>query len=195
MLGRHDEPRNYDTVVGDDVVGAQAVMDHLIDLGHSRIAHLTEPPDVTVPGSPHALRLETYLSRMAKAGFEPIVSRTGHTSQTAHDATVELLARPDRPTAVFAGHDQLAIGALAAIAEHGLTAADVSVVGYDDTELAAHPAISLTSVDQSGRDMSRQAVTLLLERIQGRTEPRKCPTTPELRVRRSTAPPPGGGRI
>ena len=75
MLGRHDQPDTYDTVVGDDVAGARAAMGHLLELGHRRIAHLTEPEAVTAPGSgtPHSIRLETYLACMAEAGLTDLV--------------------------------------------------------------------------------------------------------------------------
>jgi LacI family transcriptional regulator len=194
MLGRHDDATNYDIVVDDDVKGARDVMTHLLQLGHRRIAHLTENEAVTVLGSgtPHSLRLLTYQECMAEAGLGSLaqVARAGHVERTAHDATLGLLAQDPRPTAIFASHDQLAIGASAAIAEQGLTARDVSLVGYDNTEIAAHPAISLTSVDQSGLEMGTRAITMLLERIAGRTEPRRHSVTPTLRVRGSTAPPP-----
>ena len=194
MVGRHDEPSNYDNVVGDDVTGARQVMAHLLGLGHRRIAHLTERPSVTAPGSgiPHSFRLRAYQECMAAAGFGSHVQvvRAGPLENSARDATAALLAGEPRPTAIFAAHDELAIGALAAIAELGLTAREVSLAGYDDTELAAHPAISLTSVNQSGPEMGRRAVTMLLERIAGRTEPSRCSITPTLQVRASTAPPP-----
>ena len=81
---------------------------------------------------------------------------------------------------------------LTAIVETGLRRGDVSVVGYDNTDLAAHPLIDLTSVDQQGEDMGEQAVRMLLERFQGRTEPRSYVATSTLQVRSSTAPPPAG---
>jgi LacI family transcriptional regulator len=191
MLGRHDNPTSYDTVVGDDVAGTRDALDHLYDLGHRHIAHLTEGEEVTAAGSrtPHALRFQAYEEWMRKADLESLltVARTGQTEHSAHEATVALLARSPRPTAIFAGHDQLALGALAAIVEQGLRPDEVSVASYDNTEMAAHPAISLTSVDQSGVEMGSRAAAMLLERIQGRTEPRQHTITPTLRVRRSTA--------
>ena len=82
MLGRHDQPQHYDTVVGDDASGARQVMQHLFELGHRRIAHLTEPEEVTRPGSgtPHAVRLQTYLDCMAEAGLADLatVGSPGH---------------------------------------------------------------------------------------------------------------------
>ena len=162
MLGRHDRPETYDTVVGDDVAGARAAMRHLLDLGHRRIAHLTEDEAVTASGSgtPHSVRLETYLACMAEAGLTDLVeiARRGTAADGGRQATVELLAREDPPTAIFAAHDDIAMGALAGVADAGRSRGEVSVVGYDNTDLAAHPLIDLTSVDQQGVEMGEQAV-------------------------------------
>jgi LacI family transcriptional regulator len=194
MLGRHDPSLRYDTVTGDDLAGARAVLEHLGDLGHRRIAHLTRSESVTQPGSgtPHAVRLSAYLDWMSATGRgEHIrVVRTGATEDEAYHDSVELLAGPDRPTAVFVGNDQLAIGTLRAAAELGLTSAEVSIAGYDDIELASHPAIGLTTVSQTGEAMGARAIELLLERIKGRQEAVHHVVEPELRVRSSTAPAP-----
>ncbi|MEU4562883.1 LacI family DNA-binding transcriptional regulator [Actinoplanes sp. NPDC023936] len=189
MLGRHDTPRGYDTVIGDDHAGARAVMRHLLGLGHRRIAHLTEPEPVTAPGSgtPHAIRLEVYRACMTEAGLTghiQIARRTANAA-SAQSAAAELLARPDPPTAIFAGHDDMAVDALAAAARTA-TGRRVAIAGYDNTDLAAHPLIDLTSVDQQGVEMGAQAATMLLERLQGRTEPRSYVATTELRIRAST---------
>ena len=72
--------------------------------------------------------------------------------------------------------------------ERGLTPSEVSVVGYDDSDIAAHPLVSLTSINQSGTAMGEIVVHLLLERIAGRTEPVHEVITPTLMARRSTAP-------
>ena len=193
MLGRHDPAENYDTVVGDDVVGAREVMRHLLQLGHRRIAHVTESAALTNPGSgtPHAQRLQTYRDCMAEAGLETQVEvrRESGSGTGAREATAVLLARPDPPTAVFAGHDDIALDVLAAIADSGRRQGEVSVAGYDNTDIGAHPLISLTSVDQRGVEMGAEAVAMLLERIQGRTVSRHHVVTPTLRIRTSTGPP------
>jgi LacI family transcriptional regulator len=193
MLGRHDQPTAYDTVVGDDAAGARAAMRHLLDLGHRRIAHLTEDEAVTSPGSgtPHSIRLQTYLTCMAEAGLADLADYAP--IEPGEDGALlaarKLLGRANPPTAVFAGHDDIAMDVLAAIAETGRTRTDVSVVGYDNTDLAAHPLIDLTSVDQAGAVMGAQAVGMLLERLAGRTESRQYTVTPSLRVRSSTVAP------
>lgn len=193
MLGRHDHSEAYDTVTGDDAAGTRLVMNHLFELGHRRIVHLTRSEDVTQPGSgtPHAVRLEEYLVTMHSAGLDDHIRvvRTGLTEESARLDTLALLDE-DQPTAIFVGNDELALGTLRAIGERGLTAADVSVVGYDNVDIASHPAISLTSVDQAGEAMGERAIRLLLERIQGRTESTNFSVEPSLRVRGSTQPMP-----
>jgi LacI family transcriptional regulator len=73
MLGRHDDSRRYDTVVGDDAAGTRLVMDHLFGLGHRRIAHVTLPESNTdgQPGTTHSIRVATYRAAMAQAGLSP----------------------------------------------------------------------------------------------------------------------------
>jgi LacI family transcriptional regulator len=194
MLGRHDQPEHYDTVVGDDEVGARLVLEHLLERGHRRIAHLTEAEPVTRPGSgtPHSVRLRVYREAMARPGLGSYaqVVRADHTGAGARGATNELMTGQNPPTAIMAGHDDLAIGALAALADLGYGLGEVAVAGYDNTDVAAHPLVSLTTVDQRGAEMGAQAVTFLLERIQGRVEPRCHVVTPTLVVRSSTAPQP-----
>lgn len=196
MIGRHDHSIAYDTVTGDDAEGTRLAMEHLFELGHRRIVHLTRSEDVTVPGSgtPHAIRLERYLAEMREHGLgEHIrVVRTGLTEESARLDTHALLD-DEVPTAIFVGNDELALGTLRAVGEYGLSPAEVSVVGYDDVDIASHPAISLTSVNQAGEAMGERAVRLLLERIQGgRSEPIHFSVEPSLKVRASTRPAPAG---
>ncbi|MCP1415563.1 LacI family DNA-binding transcriptional regulator [Paenarthrobacter sp. A20] len=188
MFARHDRSLHYDTVAGDDVAGADAVMQHLLELGHQRIAHLTRDEMVTEPGTPHGLRLGAYLKVMVEAGLADSISvtRCGEGQDLAYAATQSMLAAPEPPTAIFAGHDELALGALRAVVESGL---DISVAGYDDVPLASHPLISLTSVDQPGAAMGARAVRMLLERLAGRTDAFHETFVPMLRTRKSTRPP------
>ncbi len=169
-------------------------MQHLLVLGHRRIAHLTESEVVTAPGTgtPHALRLQTYLDCMQAAGLASFIEVARSRRSRRRPETTARADQPDRtarrpssppmtssPSARWPRSQQL-----------GLTAHDVSVAGYDNTRLAAHPALSLTSMDQSGREMGAdRGATMLLERIAGRTEPRRHEVTPTLQVRRSSAPP------
>ncbi|MWV48880.1 LacI family DNA-binding transcriptional regulator [Rathayibacter sp. VKM Ac-2803] len=193
MLGRHDDSTGYDTVTNDDVSGTDAVMDHLFALGHRRIAHLTVSEQITgrVAGAPHSVRLVRYEHRMHEAGLADQVQvlHLDPVVENARARSLEVFLSPDRPTALFAGNDSLALDALWARDDAGLTSADLAIVGYDDIEVAGHPGISLTTVDQYGEELGDRAVRLLLERLDGRTEAVHFERTPILRVRDSSGPP------
>jgi LacI family transcriptional regulator len=188
VLGRRDPSPHYDTVVGDDALGAHLAMDHLLELGHTRIAHLTIQP--ANEWAPQAVRSSVYEEVMLSAGLEAHVVISENTEHDAYATAHDLLTGPTPPTAIFAAHDALAIGVQRAavdLAHHGMP---VSVVGYDGIDIAAHPLISLTTVDQSGTEMGAAAITLLMEQIRDkRTEPRQHVIRPRLRVGRSTGPP------
>ncbi|WP_223166755.1 LacI family DNA-binding transcriptional regulator [Nonomuraea sp. SYSU D8015] len=197
VLGRHERSAVYDVVLDDDEAGTELVVEHLIALGHRRIAHITDPAGgragpLTLP---QHVRAKTYERLMTEHGLTEhiAIAATSYTEEGGYAGTRELLARTPRPTAIFAGMDQAAFGALAAVHEAGLTVpGDISVVGYDNARAAALAHISLTSVDQDGAIMGKTAGRLLLERIQGRTSAVRFSVTPTLVPRRSTAPPPAG---
>lgn len=185
VLGRHDHSREYDTITGDDVAGVDLIMDHLLGLGHQRIAHLTIRPPTDL--APHAVRLTAYRNRMEQAGYEPRVVYSEASEKDTYEAARTLLEGSNPPTAILAGHDTLAISALRAVADLGLHADDVSVVGYDNIDLARHPLISLTTVDQFGVETGEAAIELLMERIRdGRSSPRHHRIDPLLRIRGSS---------
>ncbi|MGW0585356.1 LacI family DNA-binding transcriptional regulator [Streptomyces sp. NPDC002920] len=197
VVGRHGKSPLYDTVVDDDAEGAALVVGHLAGLGHRRIAHIehreTDPTRLTE--MPNARRADGYRLAMRAHGLEKCINvvSTSYTQEGGYLGAKELLARPAtaRPTAVFAGADIVAMGVLDAVAEAGLSVpGDLSVAGYDNTTFAAFAPISLTSVDQSGREMGRNAVRLLLERIADRGRNSSQVTlSPTLVPRRSTARP------
>jgi LacI family transcriptional regulator len=195
VLARHERSPHYDSVYDDDEAGAELVVTHLIHLGHRRIAHITHQDDSLARPAEllHTIRSTTYERVMREHGLadEIAIATSYYNEQGGYDGTRELLARTPRPTAIFAGADQAALGALAAIHQAGLTVpADISVAGYDNTHLAALPNIALTSIDQDGHEMGRAAGKLLLERVEGRMTPVRFTVTPSLVVRASTAAPP-----
>lgn len=191
MIGRHHASVHYDTLVGDDLVGAGLAVRHLYELGHRRIIHLTLAeygPD-TMPGTPHGMRVVGYQRAMADLGLKPEIVWVEPTQEAARDGALEVLSRAEGPVAIFAAHDELALGVLQSVAELGLTPGQASVVGYDDTDIAAHPVMSLTSINQSGTQMGAIAVRLLLERIGGRTQSVHEVLTPKVMARATTAAP------
>ncbi|MEW9550612.1 LacI family DNA-binding transcriptional regulator [Nonomuraea sp. NPDC050783] len=194
VLGPHERSAVYDAVHDDDELGAELVVRHLIALGHRRIAHIGHKPGVRVRASValHTIRAATYERVMREHGLESeiAVALTSYSEEGGYAGARELLARSPRPTAIFAGADLAALGALRALHEAGLSVpGDISLAGYDNTRLAALSNISLTSVDQDGTAMGRTAGRLLLERIEGRGSSVRFSVTPTLVPRHSTAPP------
>ncbi len=190
-VGTHYKSENFDTILGDDLLGAELAVRHLFDLGHRRIVHITleEARDPSNAAAPHAVRQVGYERTIRELGLTPEIIWVESDVAAAEAVARELLASADQPVGIFVAHDELALGVLTATADLGLTAAQASVVGYDDIEVAAHPLMSLTSINQSGNQMGAIAVRLLLERIAGRTEPVHEVITPKVMVRGSTASP------
>ena len=184
---RDPELPNLDIVVNDDFTGAREATEHLLALGHTRIAHLTGP------GQIGALRLAGFRSAVAAAGLDPerYVETGGMSEEGGYAAARRLLSRPDRPTAVLAFNDVAAIGALSAADDLGLLVPeDVSLIGYDNTHLARIRHISLTSVDNGNFPVGAQAGRYLVERLADPGLPGRLHLVPtSLEVRATTAPP------
>ncbi|MEV8593778.1 LacI family DNA-binding transcriptional regulator [Streptomyces sp. NPDC052012] len=161
--GREPVPPGVDVVAGDDERGARLVTEHLIGLGHRRIAHIAGY------GAVGELRRRSFEATMRQHGLgEGLSVEAGDmTEEGGYRAAVRLLSRPDRPTAVFAVNDIACVGALSAAEELGLTVPrDVSVAGYDNTSIARLRHLWLTSVDNAGHEVGRRAARCLLDRLE-----------------------------
>jgi LacI family transcriptional regulator len=197
VVGRHGQSAAYDTVADDDFTGAGLIVGHLAGLGHRRIAHIEhlEKDPTRLAEMPNAIRADGYRHAMRALGLadEIDIVSTTYTQEGGYLGAQQLLARPDRPTAIFAGADIVAMGALDAIAEAGLSVPDdISVAGYDNTTFAAFGPISLTSVDQGGHQIGANAARLLVDRIGDRgRRTAQIKLSPTLVPRRSTAAPRG----
>lgn len=156
------------SVTLDNVKAGRLAAEHLLELGHTRFAHISGPLDLR-------------LSRERQRGFQEAIGARGldlgpcipgddnWSGASGYRAMQSLLELAARPTAVFAANDRMAIGAMRAIAERGLRIPqDISVVGVDDIELAALHNPSLTTVAQSLTDVATQAVQILLEILKGK---------------------------
>ena len=194
VLGRHGPGQGYDTVASDDVAGSALIVDHLVSLGHRRIAHLkhlgNEKNESTMP---QVVRADGYVQAMVNHGLEHeidiIETRWNHHGGEA--AVDVMLERDTSPTAVHTGTDMAGFGVLSRLHELGVRVPEAfSVVGYDNALAASLPQIALTTVDQSGFEMGSLASKLLVERIEGRTEPVSTLVKPTLMVRKTTGPAP-----
>jgi len=177
-----------DTVANDDFHGAMLATDHLLDLGHEQIAHLGG-----CEGAVGSARRAGYEEAMRRRGLGAAirVEWSDFTERAGYQAAIRLLAAAQRPSAIFAVADVACIGALSAADELGIEVPrDLSLVGYDNTYLAAIRHLSLTTVDPASKDVGRIAARALLERIQNPNQPaREQLIEPHLVVRGSSAPP------
>ncbi|WP_413250097.1 LacI family DNA-binding transcriptional regulator [Sinomonas flava] len=178
--------QDADVVAGDDELGARLATEHLIGLGHRRIGHLTGR------SGPGAHRRRGYEAAMAAAGLAPAVTGEdgGTSEEDGYAAACDLLDGTAGVTAIVAGNDVMAVGALAALRERGLSVpAEVSLVGHDDSPLAAYRYLQLTSVDGHSREVGAAAARALLSRLDHPdAPPHRELLAPELVVRASTAP-------
>jgi LacI family transcriptional regulator len=195
VVGHHDTADEFDSVVDDDRAGAALVVDHLVALGHRRIAHTSATAKAGQwTRRPEQVRSAGYRQAMNRHGLAEAVAvvSTSYSEEGGYRAGRELLDRPDRPTAIFAGADFAALGVLRAAYEVGLRIPDdLSLVGYDNTTLASSAPINLTSVDQAARDLGSTAARLLGERMDGRSRSVFTSAAPQLIVRSTTGPPRG----
>jgi LacI family transcriptional regulator len=179
------------TVEADNVGGARAATQHLIELGHRRIAHVRGRTDLVSA----QLREQGYREALEAAGipFDPELVRVGgYRAAETTDAARELLTLPERPTAVFSANDLSAIRVLEIARELGLRVPeDLSVVGFDNVPEAANAVPALTTVAQPLHQMGAEAVRLLLELLAGVTNEEHLLLPATLVVRASTAPPAG----
>ncbi|WP_396593368.1 LacI family DNA-binding transcriptional regulator [Brevundimonas sp. R86498] len=176
------------SIVVDNVGGAVTAVEHLLALGRRRIAHIGGP----------ARNLEAhqreagYVQAMRATGAEPRVVAGDFTQGSGHSAARALVAGPDRPDAIFAGNDMMAIGALIALQEAGLRCPeDVALVGFDDVPISAlvQPALTTLRVDivGTGRHAMERLVALIAASTAGAAPDGTCETLrPQLVIRQST---------
>jgi LacI family transcriptional regulator len=192
-LDRDVDSASVPLVQVDNRLGAKLATEHLLSLGHTRVAHVAGAPELGISEQ----RVAGYREALAEAGIEPdpaLVAVGSFTVEGGYEAAKSLLA-DGSPTAVFAANDLSAIGVLNAIAESGRRVpADVSVVGFDDLHLSAYTTPPLTTIHQPALEIAERAMQLLLDLSNGRKVRRlRHVLEPALVVRGSTAPPSSQG--
>ena len=200
LVDRYLPDFESDCVLVDNIGGAKAAVRHLLSRGHTRIAHL-----FGTEGSANQDRLMGYMEALAEANLVYRPEYVLRIPPNSHAKTTErfepdkhfgylnmrkLLSLRKPPTAVFAGNDYQAIGAIQAIEEaHLRIPDDIAVVGFDDLKLSAMLETPLTTIAQPKADIGKNAVELLLRRIQSNAPnaPRKRIVLPtQLVVRKSS---------
>jgi LacI family transcriptional regulator len=168
-------PKNWsgDTVTADNEAGAYNATRHLLQMQHSQIATITGPLHLTNARE----RLDGFKRAMKEAGLKVAPEYIQETTFDKHGGlskTMIMLRLIPRPTAILAGNDMIALGCLLALRQAGLRCPqDVSIMGFDDLDLAETTNPALSSVSQSGYQLGTTAAKLLLDRIQGDIGPPK----------------------
>ncbi len=172
----------FDTVSNNEDHGGSLVVDHLVDLGHTRIGHIDAG---VAPSGPE--RRNGFMKAMLERGLAPIVVEGAFDEEAGAAGAAQLMDLHEPPTAIFAGNDLAAIGVLTKLQELGVRVPDdISVVGYDNTILSSIGTVSLTTIHQPRRQLGRIAIDLLAERLAGREEARHELIEPRLVTRSST---------
>jgi len=189
LVNRRVQDGSLPSVTADDHAGARLAVEHLVELGHTRIAHLAGPDNVSTGRQ----RLEGFASAMRDAGLDPGLVRVARAFTEPEGARLceELLESGDPVTGIVAANDLMALGCYDVFAERGIACPDdVSVVGFNDMPFADRFSPPLTTIGIPHYEIGVAAADLLLERIQGREDgPAEVVLPARLIVRGSTHPP------
>ncbi len=182
----------FSQIIIDDVKGGKQATRHLLHLGHRKIGFLSDYEDSSFYFTANRDRYAGYCQALKDAGLplRPEYTVHGrHSRSSAFEMTMQLLELDDRPTAIFATSDTLAIGVLEAAQQAELAVPnDLSVIGYDDIEIAEY--LQLTTIRQSLFETGAEGIKLLLKEIDSPpASPTQVLLPTELVVRETTAPP------
>jgi LacI family transcriptional regulator len=186
-FGQTEGDFDFPFIDEDSVNGVRLLVEHFVDLGHKRIAFI-KPPNGLMFGR-H--RLSGYLKAMEELGLEIKPEWIVHGDLTQHsgaEAVEPLLKLSPRPTAIIAGNDLMAIGAMNRIDQAGLTVGqDIAVGGFDDIPMSAFVNPPLTTIHQPIYDIGRETCSMLIDILNDRTLANgKKILSPELIVRKSS---------
>lgn len=164
VIGRVVNAPGIDVVTTDEAAAATAIVVRLVELGHRSVVHISGGANRPAKDRAAAVR-----KALAAAGLEPLEVNAGEfTEEGGRRGGAAVLAMTPAPTAVVAANDLIAVGAMGVFRSAGLRVPDdISVVGYDDSQIARLDLVQLTSVRQSTDEFGEATISLLTERIQG----------------------------
>ncbi len=167
LIDHHLDGLNADLVTSDNLLGASILTEHLIRFGHRRIAHIAGSPGIWTS----AQRVEGYRRALQAAGIVADASwivEGDYRGQSGYEQTMRLLTRSDRPTAIFAANNFMALAALKAMGDLGVRCPEeVSLVSFDDVPWGDVVKPRLTCVVQPVAEIAHLSVKWLLQRIAG----------------------------
>ena len=183
----NDNFENFDKVIIDNLEGAKEAIRYLIEIGHRKIGFIADA--VTTKK-----RFDGYKDALKEKNIEIdeelIEIRSGRSEEIGYQAGLKLLSKPNRPTAIFCVNDLIAIGLLRASFELNIKVPEqLSIIGFDDIPISRYLPIPLTTVSQPIKEIAKEAVGLLIDRIKNPQKPyitKKLKTN--LIIRKSTSP-------
>jgi len=174
-------PVNYVSV--DNMEGARMAVQHLIDLGHEKIAYCTEKHDNYL----NQLRYDGYRKALTSKGIEVDQNMYFENDVEKNVARMLLMEKGNRPTAIFAFNDNLALSYMEALERNGVRIPeDMAVVGFDNIKFASYYAIQLTTIDNRQEEFGREGFEILMDILKNDgKKTQQIITKPQLVVRRS----------
>jgi len=159
-----------DFVGVDDRRGSAMITEHLLSMGHTRIALITGLQE-TSTGYHRFLGAQAAFEARGLKIDPSLIFKGDYTRTSGYQLGLEIIRTRPQPTAIFSANDIMAMGVLQALAENGLKAPDdIALVGFDDIEMAELPGVDLTTISHQKITLGRLAVEQLLARIRGESE-------------------------
>jgi DNA-binding LacI/PurR family transcriptional regulator len=176
-----------DFVCVDDRRGAAMITEHLLSMGHTRIAIIAGPQET----STGYLRLSGALAAFEARGLKAnpsLIFRGDYTRDSGYKLALEVIRAKSKVSAIVSANDIMAMGVLQALAENGLKVPDdIALVGFDNIEMAGLPGVELTTISHPKVTLGRLAVEQLLAKIKGESDDvvKKCIIDPVLVIRKT----------
>jgi DNA-binding LacI/PurR family transcriptional regulator len=175
--------KKFDTVNIDNYQGGKLATEHLIELGHRNILHITGP----LPGYEGKMRQAGYEDAMKSASLKSEVIQGDWSIEKGYEIGCEIASRKKLPTAIFAANDHQALGVMKALAEKKIKVpTDISVIGFDDIPESGFLNPSLSTVRQNFDELGNLAINRTLLQLKSPTKPESFKIPSELIVRESS---------
>ena len=186
-FGRVGENNDFHLVDEDGAYGIRLIVDHLVEMGHRRLACIAEPMNLTKAFH----RVQGYLDGLDahEILFDPdLLVESNFRQRSGYQSAKQLFSLPNPPTAVIACNDLLALGAISAAQEEGYTVGqDISITGFDDILVSEYA--NLTTLHQDGQELGSMLALMLMKLIKKEPiEEKQIITKPTLVIRQSTGP-------
>ena len=181
--------KNTNYVISDDMEGIKIAVKHLVELGHKNIAYISGPTSF----STGIYRLKGFIEARNIFNLNnsnDLIKKGGYSEEQSWQITKEIINLAPRPTAIIAANDIMAISALDCILYHGLSVPkDISLIGYDNINLASHARIQLTTISIDKKNMAKKTANLLIKEIINKKNSSKLiqiKLKPKLIIRKTT---------